>query len=131
MGNWNIDGWISAFRPQTGYRWCGTLNAQAAFASLAVGGLPLLSEGLTKMSDSEQQSGDMRNEYDFSGAEQGKHFRAYRGGHSVQVTQADGTIEERHITLAEGAVMIDPELKTRFPDSDAVNKALRSIATAE
>ncbi len=83
------------------------------------------------MHNPDHSSDEMRNEYDFSKSEQGRHFRAYRAGHSVKVTRADGAIEETHFTLADGAVMIDPDLKTRFPDSDAVNRALRSIAVAE
>lgn len=71
---------------------------------------------------------EMAEQYEFAKGKRGKHARAYRAGHSVRVTCEDGTIEERHFTLADGAVMIDPDLKKRFPDSDAVNKALRSIA---
>jgi hypothetical protein len=69
----------------------------------------------------------MRPEYDFSHGVRGKHFRDYRAGHTVRVTKADGSVEERHFTLEDGAVMLDPDLRSRFPDSDAVNRALRSI----
>ena len=77
---------------------------------------------------SESVNDDMKDEYDFSGGVRGKHYRAYRAGHSVRVTKADGSVEEHYFTLEDGAVMLDPDLKTRFPDSDAVNKALRSLA---
>lgn len=60
---------------------------------------------------------DMRKEYDFSQGVRGKHFREYRAGHLVQIGKADGSVEEHHFTLEEGAVMIDPDLKSRFPDS--------------
>lgn len=70
---------------------------------------------------------DMRPEYDFSRAVRGVHFRAYRAGHVVRVKQADGTVEERHFTLDDGAVMLDPDLRAKFPDSEAVNQALRKI----
>ena len=69
----------------------------------------------------------MREEYDFSNGERGKHFRAYREGHSVRVTRSDGLVEERHFTLEEGAVMLDPDLRRKFPDSESVNRALRQL----
>ena len=69
----------------------------------------------------------MRDEYDFSKGVRAKHCRAYRAGHLVPVHKRDGSVEERYFTLQEGAVMLDPDLKARFPDSDAVNKALRSL----
>jgi len=70
---------------------------------------------------------EMREEYDFTGGTRGKHYRAYRAGHTVRMTRADGTVAERHFTLEDGAVMLDPDLRDRFPDSDAVNKALRAL----
>lgn len=69
----------------------------------------------------------MRDEYDFSNGERGKHYRVYREGHAVRVTRLDGTVEERHFTLEEGAVMLDPDLRHRFPDSESVNRALRQL----
>ena len=80
------------------------------------------------MSKPSKKNEEMREEYDFSGGVRGKHFRAYRAGHTVRVTKNDGTVEVRHFTLEDGAVMLDPDLKARFPDSEAVNKALRSLA---
>lgn len=70
----------------------------------------------------------MKEEYDFSKAERGKHYRAYREGHAVRVTKTDGTVEHRHFSLEDGAVMLDPDLKQRFPDSESVNKALRELS---
>ena len=55
--------------------------------------------------------------YDFSHGVRGKHYRAYQAGHIVRVRKADGGIEERHFTLEDGAVMLDPDLKIRFPNS--------------
>ena len=81
------------------------------------------------MSEADRDSGEMRDEYDFSKGVRGKHYRAYRAGHLVRVHKRDGAVEERYFTLQEGAVMLDPDLKARFPDSDAVNKALRSLLT--
>jgi hypothetical protein len=69
----------------------------------------------------------MREEYDFAGAVRGKHYRAYRAGHTVRTRKPNGVTEVRHFTQEDGAIMLDPDVKTRFPTSKAVNKALRSV----
>ncbi|MCG3180576.1 MAG: hypothetical protein BIFFINMI_02938 [Phycisphaerae bacterium] len=79
------------------------------------------------MKDNDKSDGSMRGEYNFSKGERGKHHRAYRAGHMVRVTKADGTVEQRHFTLDDGAVMLDPDVKARFPDSESVNRALRKL----
>jgi len=81
------------------------------------------------MNDTGNSQEDMCEEYDFSRGTRGKHYRAYRAGHTVRVTNEDGTIEERHFSLEDGAVMLDPDLRARFPDSESVNKALRTLVT--
>ena len=81
------------------------------------------------MSEPAEKKDEMREEYDFSSGVRGKHYRAYRDGHTVRVSKGDGTVEERHFTLEDGAVMLDPDLKSQFPDSDSVNKALRSLVS--
>jgi hypothetical protein len=70
---------------------------------------------------------DMRKEYDFSGGIKGKHYKAYRAGHTVHITKEDGTTSVQYFTLKDGSVMLDPDVKPHFPDSDSVNRALRSI----
>ncbi len=79
------------------------------------------------MSESDDNTKEMREEYDFSRGVRGKHYRAYRAGHTIRVTKADGTVEERHFTLEDGAVMLDPDLRASFPDSESVNRALRTL----
>ena len=81
------------------------------------------------MNDSDDSTDKMREEYDFSQGVRGKHYRAYRAGHSVRVMKTNGTVEEHLFTLEDGAVMLDPDLKARFPDSESVNRALRSLVT--
>lgn len=56
--------------------------------------------------------GDMLPEYDFAGRKgiRGKYYRAYRQGHSVRVHEANGTVRVRHFTVAEGAVMLEPDV---------------------
>ena len=79
------------------------------------------------MSEPDHNTDEMTGEYDFSGGVRGKHYRAYRAGHLVRVRKSDGSVEERHFTLEDGAVMLDPDLKAQFPDSESVNRALRSL----
>ncbi|MEB3293360.1 MAG: hypothetical protein VKJ24_09375 [Synechococcales bacterium] len=70
---------------------------------------------------------DLMPEYDFSQGVQGKHYKAYRQGHSVTIHKIDRTIETQYFTLAEGAVMLDPDVQLHFQDSEAVNQALRML----
>jgi len=70
---------------------------------------------------------EMLPEYDFAGGVRGKHYRAYREGHTVKIHKADGTTTAQHFTLEDGAVMLEPDVREYFPDSEAVNSALRSL----
>jgi hypothetical protein len=62
-----------------------------------------------------------------SGGVRGKYYQAYRSGHRVEIHKADGTTLVQSFTLEDGAVMLDPDVRPYFPDSDAVNRALRSL----
>lgn len=70
---------------------------------------------------------DMRAEYDFTGGVRGKHYRAMQAGYAITVHKADGTKVVREVKPKEGAVIIEPDIRTYFPDSKAVNKALRCL----
>jgi hypothetical protein len=73
---------------------------------------------------------DMKSEYDFSrmkAAERGKYYKAYRAGHKVVIHQDDGTTSVQYFKLAEGAVMLEPDVRKYFSNSESVNKALRSL----
>jgi hypothetical protein len=72
---------------------------------------------------------DMLAEYDLSGkkAERGRYYRACREGYTVEIKEDDGTVKTQHFTLHDGAVMLDPDVRAYFPDSESVNKALRSL----
>jgi hypothetical protein len=50
---------------------------------------------------------EMRKEYDFSSGVRGKYVQRYREGTNL--------------------VLIDPDLSEKFPDSEAVNRALRTF----
>ena len=69
----------------------------------------------------------MLPEYDFSGAERGKFAEAYRRGHKVIIHMADGTTEEHIYPGEECSVILEPDVHRFFPDSESVNKALRSL----
>ncbi len=73
---------------------------------------------------------EIREEYDFSAGVRGKHFEAYRKGHTVKIDKRDGKVEVHYFTQEDGAVMLDPDIKKHFPDSKSVNKALRSLIAA-
>ena len=72
---------------------------------------------------------DMLPEYDLFGKEgvRGKYYQAYREGHSVQVREDDGSVSVQYFGLEDGAVMLEPDVRVYFPDSESVNAALRSL----
>ena len=78
---------------------------------------------------SKVKNGEMRPEYDFSKAVRGKHYKPLHEGYSVYVHKADGTTLVQHYKLEEGVVILEPDVRQYFPDSDAVNAALRSLIT--
>ncbi|MFQ6105401.1 MAG: hypothetical protein ACE5OP_14090 [Candidatus Glassbacteria bacterium] len=77
--------------------------------------------------DKSSEENEMREEYDFSGGVRGKHFKAYRHGHTVKIAKKDGSTEVHYFTQEDGVVMLDPDVKRHFPDSESVNRALRSL----
>lgn len=64
-------------------------------------------------------SDDMLPEYDFRGGVRGRHFQAYREGHTVKVHRTDGTTSVQ--------VVLEPDVQEHFPDSESVNRALRTL----
>jgi len=67
--------------------------------------------------------------YDFSGKQgvRGKYYQTYRQGHTVKVRQEDDTVTTQYFTLEEGAVLLSPDVRPYFPDSESVNQALRGL----
>lgn len=78
---------------------------------------------------SERQTDDdkMLPEYDFSKGIRGKHCQAYQQGYQVTVHKADGTTEIREFSLPDGTVVLDPDVREYFPDSETVNRTLREL----
>jgi hypothetical protein len=73
------------------------------------------------------RSNEMLPEYDFSNGTRGKHSRRYGRGHTVKIRRTDGTTLVQHFKLEEGAVMLAPDVREYFSDSEAVNQALRTL----
>ena len=83
-----------------------------------------------KISKSQNKETDeMQSEYDFRGGVRGKHYKAYRQGHTVTIHKSDGTTDVQHFKLEEGAVLLEPDVREYFPDSETVNNALRGLIT--
>jgi hypothetical protein len=77
--------------------------------------------------DEKTEPEQMREEYDFSKGVRGKHYQDYRKGHTLCVHEKDGSTSAHYFTEADGSVMLDPDVKTYFPNSESVNRALRSL----
>jgi hypothetical protein len=74
---------------------------------------------------------DMLPEYNLAEKQgvRGKYYRAYRQGHTVAVHHEDGTTTTTHYTPDKDAIVLDPDVQAYFPNSEAVNNALRSLIT--
>lgn len=70
-------------------------------------------EGSMKKESAARRGDDMRKEYDLSKLEGGVRGKYYR-----------------RATAGTNLVLIDPDLTNMFPDSEAVNRALRVLAEA-
>lgn len=75
------------------------------------------------------QNDNMLPEYSFKGKQgvRGKYAKALQAGYSVHVVQEDGTVTTQHFIPTENAVVLDPDVKAYFPDSESVNQTLRSL----
>lgn len=70
---------------------------------------------------------EMHREYDFSGGVRGKYARVLKEkGYTLRIYNADGTFSEEHV-LGTQTVTLEPDVQEFFPDSKAVNRALRSL----
>jgi len=69
---------------------------------------------------------DMRSEYDFTGGVRGKHYKARLKGYTIEIHKRDGTTLVRHVKR-EGVITLEPDVQEYFPDSKAVNHALRTL----
>ena len=67
------------------------------------------------------KSDEMLPHYDFSGGVKGKHYKNFREGVTIQLL---GETKDTKL------VMLDEDMGKLFPDSKAVNNALRHIVAA-
>ncbi len=80
-----------------------------------------------KTKTSQATDDDMRPEYDFTGGVRGKYARELReNGYTIRVYNADGTFTETRV-LDEKTVVLESDVSEYFPDSQAVNHALRTL----
>jgi hypothetical protein len=82
-----------------------------------------------KKKTSKSQPGDMLPEYNLEGKKgvRGKYAKAMQKGYSVRILNEDGTVTVRDFVPKENAVLLDPDVKVYFPDSESVNRTLRSL----
>jgi hypothetical protein len=74
-----------------------------------------------------EDSDEMRAEYNFSEAVRGRFYRPLHKGYTVVVEKTDGTNVVQDVKLEDGVVLLEPDVREYFPDSQAVNRALRSL----
>jgi hypothetical protein len=89
-----------------------------------------MSKATSKPRKSPKKLAEMRAEYDLASmgdGVRGKYYQDYRAGHTVKIHREDGTTIVQHFDLEDGAVMLEPDVREYFPDSAAVNAALRCL----
>ena len=89
-----------------------------------------MSKATSKQRKSPKKLAEMRAEYDLASlgkGVRGKYYQDYRAGHTVKIHREDGTTLVQHFDLEDGAVMLEPDVREYFPDSAAVNAALRCL----
>ena len=64
---------------------------------------------------------------DFSSGVRGKHYATCKKGYSVKVHSEDGTTVIHKFVPEKGAVVLDEDIRSYFPDAKAVNVALRGL----
>jgi hypothetical protein len=74
-----------------------------------------------------EEQEELLPEYDFSQGVRGKHFREYHQGYTVTVTYPDGSKTVKEVIPDPGVVILDPDLRRYFPDSESVNRTLRLL----
>jgi hypothetical protein len=80
-----------------------------------------------KTKTSQATDDGMRPEYDFTGGVRGKYARELReNGYTIRVYNTNGTFTETRV-LGEKTVILEPDVSEYFPDSQAVNHALRTL----
>jgi len=69
----------------------------------------------------------MRSEYDFQDGVRGKHYKAMQTGYTITIHNANGTTVTKDVMPKEGVVILEPDVRSYFPDSESVNEILRAL----
>jgi len=69
----------------------------------------------------------MRTEYDFADGVRGKHYKAMQAGYTITIYKADGTTVTKNVMPKEGVVILEPDVRSYFPNSESVNAILRAL----
>jgi hypothetical protein len=74
---------------------------------------------------SNQNKDEMLSEYDFRGQKgaRGKYYEALQAGHKTVIHKSDGSTVVRETR----PIYLDEDLQKLFPNSEAVNRALREL----
>jgi len=83
-----------------------------------------------KKANNNSRNEDMLPEYNFKGKKgvRGKYAEAMQQGYSVRILNADGSVKTtQHFVPKESAIVLDPDVSAFFPDSESVNRALRTL----
>ena len=82
-----------------------------------------------KKKNNQVRDNDMLPEYDLKDKKgmRGKYVKALKQGYSIRVTNDDGTVSVKQFVPRETTVVLDPDVKAYFPDSESINQALRSL----
>ncbi|MBE0682183.1 MAG: hypothetical protein IH589_09740 [Anaerolineales bacterium] len=74
----------------------------------------------------EEYDDGMLPEYDFKGKKgvRGKYYRSLQKGYTVHIHNEDGTTTIQHFGPT---ITLDTDVAAYFPDSESVNKALRTL----
>ena len=73
---------------------------------------------------------DLKEEYDLSQLKNpiwGKYYQRYQEGYSVTIHHKDGTTTVEHFPKQNDIIILDPDVKQYFPNSESVNSTLRSL----
>jgi hypothetical protein len=81
-----------------------------------------------RAADMKKTGKEMRSEYDFTGGVRGKHHKMMQEGYSVSVHKENGEIETQDfMPRKDDTIILEPDLRPYFPDSESVNQALRCL----
>ena len=92
--------------------------------------MPNNGDFMSQIKDRKLSEIDDAEEYDFSKMkpmERGQYARDLQQGYTITVHKSDGSTEVRQIPASANVVILDADVQAYFPDSKAVNNALRGL----